>query len=572
MRIERVPFVMTDSVKDRDRQAPLAAKDEASVGIQLLVDELLCNGVHGDSSLGLVFRYPDLRVVFVNAVGRSVLCPSFEGGVATADFFLRDVISVDDKGRFEANVNPMLQVTDRWEGLLKARDLWGGDLPLRARIWNKSVAGLGKLLFFHGEPVPDSALVNMRGWRDRELLLALLAHSKDNIYFKDRESRFLRVSKSLLSKFGLKHPHEVIGKTDFHFFGVSHASAAYEDEKEILRTGKPILEKEELENWDSGEVTWGSTSKLPLYSAEGEIVGTFGVTRDITHVKRAEEERKELEVRLQLAQRLEAIGSLAAGVAHEINTPTQFVADNVNFLGDAFADMNRVLGQCLRFVERTKGIQELDADRECIMKSVEEMDLDFLVEELPQTIEQSRNGLRQIAKIVASMKEFSYPSSPEKSKVDLNHAIENTLNVSRNAWKGVAEIDLDLDPNLPEVDCLVDELNQVMLNLIVNASQAIEATESRTGRIGIKTRSNDESVLIEVSDTGTGMEEAVKARIFEPFFTTKEVGKGTGQGLAMARNVVIKTHKGTIDCRSELGKGTVFRIALPIEAPSDGAD
>lgn len=558
---------MTDSVEDFDKELALPVEDEAKARVQPLVDELVNNGALGDDSLGLVFRYPDLKVVFVNAVGRSVMCPTFEGGVATHDFSLRDVIAVGDKGRFEASVNPMLQVTDRWEGKLMARDLWGGDLPLTVRIWNRNIAGLGKHLFFHGDSTRESGLGNMRGWRDRELLLALLAHSKDNIYFKDRESRFLRVSKSLLTKFGLTHPHEVIGKTDFHFFGVSHASAAYEDEKEILRTGKPILEKEELENWDSGEVTWGSTSKLPLYSATGEIVGTFGVTRDITHVKRAEEERKELEVRLQLAQRLEAIGSLAAGVAHEINTPTQFVSDNVSFLGDAFSDLSGLLQECLGFVEKSKGIQELDSDRARILDKIEKVDLDFLVEEIPQTIEQSGNGLRQIAKIVASMKEFSYPSSPEKSKVDLNHAIENTLNVSRNAWKGVAEIDLDLDEQLPEVDCLVDEMNQVMLNLIVNASQAIEATESRQGRIKIKTTSSEDSVFIEVSDTGTGMGEDVKARIFEPFFTTKEVGKGTGQGLAMARNVVVKTHQGTIDCKSELGRGTVFRITLPIEAP-----
>lgn len=562
---------MIDADNQSAEQDSKVPAEESMRLIQKLSAVLEGRGVVGENSLGIAFSYPDLKVAFVNSIGQRIISPIFEGGDAADEFKLHDIISVDAKRRFDAEVYPMLQVTGKWSGSLVLRDLWGGDIPVEANFWNSGAQdGLdGKFLFVHGEPVANISFKTMRGWKDRELLLALLGHTQDAIYFKDRESRFLRASDCLIKRFGLKYPHEVIGKTDFHFFGVAHASVAYEDEQDIIRTGEPIVDKEEREVWDDQSITWASTTKLPLYDAQGDIVGTFGISRDITKKKQEEEERKNLELRLQLAQRLEAIGSLAAGVAHEINTPTQFVSDNVKFLGDAFADISKVLSSCMAMVEKSKGIQELDSERESILEAVEESDLEFLNEEIPQTVEQSLEGLRQTAKIVGAMKEFSYPSSPEKSKSDLNHAIENTLNVSRNEWKGVAELDLDLDPNLPEVACMVDQINQVILNLIVNAAHAIEATETRQGTIGLSTRVEGECVCIEVSDTGVGIPEDIQSRIFEPFFTTKEVGKGTGQGLAMVRNVVVSTHGGTIECESELGQGTLFRVRLPIEANSD---
>ncbi|MBD5781763.1 PAS domain-containing protein [Pelagicoccus sp. NFK12] len=535
--------------------------------VQCMSSLLEGRGVLGDSSLGLVFSYPDLRVAFVNAIGQKILSPVFEGGSLSEDFVLSDVVSLQSRRIFDSQVFPMLQVSGAWSGTLTLRDLWGGDIPAEVTFWRNSPDdGLeGRYLFLQGEPLTHSTFKTMRGWKERELLFALLGHTKDAIYFKDKESRFLRASDSLIRRFGLKYPHEVIGKTDFHFFGVAHASASYEDEQRILETGEPILDKEEKEVWGDQSVTWASTTKLPFYDAEGNLVGTFGISRDITRKKCEEEVRKDLELRLQLAQRLEAIGSLAAGVAHEINTPTQFVADNVKFLGDAFADIGNVFSCVDSLLNRVKGIQEVDAERVALEEAMELADMGFLKEEIPQTIEQSLAGLGQIAKIVGSMKEFSYPSSPEKTKSDLNRAIENTLNVSRNEWKGVAEIDLQLDADLPEVSCIVDQVNQVVLNLLVNAAHAIAATDSRVGAIGLKTRVEGTCVCIEVSDTGIGMAEEVKSRIFEPFFTTKDVGKGTGQGLAMVRNIVVNTHGGRIDCESEVGKGSTFRVFLPIE-------
>ncbi|MBC2605903.1 PAS domain-containing sensor histidine kinase [Pelagicoccus albus] len=526
-------------------------------------------GVIGEESLGVAFEYPSLRVAFINKVASRVLNPRFDGPEdrEVYDFSLEDIISVHDRRRFNANIFPMLKVTESWMGDLVIRDLRGGDIPVRSQLWISSFEQHtpSKFLFMRCDPRSDFSFKNMKGWQDRELLLALLAHAQDAIYFKDKESRFLRASSSMIRRFGLTHPHEIIGKTDFNFFGIAHAAEAYEDEQNILKTKIPIVGKEEREVYEDKPDTWASTTKLPLYDESGEVIGTFGISRDITKKKKEEEERKELEVRLQLAQRLEAIGSLAAGVAHEINTPTQFVSDNVKFLKDSFTDLMEIVSACRGYIKESKAHPEQVEERSALLQLIEDRDLDFLEEEIPKTLEESSDGLEQVAKIVGSMKEFSYPSSFEKGKADINRAIENTLNVSRNEWKSVAEIRLELDESLPEVFCHVDELKQVFLNLIVNAAQAIESVRSGMGEICIKTSFDKGYVCIEVKDTGEGMDQDVLSRIFEPFFTTKEVGKGTGQGLAMARSVIVERHGGEIDCRSEYGVGSVFRVKIPAD-------
>jgi len=198
--------------------------------------------------------------------------------------------------------------------------------------------------------------------------------------------------------------------------------------------------------------------------------------------------------------------------------------------------------------------------------------LAYLQEEIPQAIDQSLEGLERIAKIVRSMKEFSHPGMDEKTPIDINQAIETTINVSRNEWKYHADIETDLDPGLPNVSCLPGEINQVLLNLIVNAAHAIVNVVGESGDKGlirISTRLDGAWAEIRVSDTGTGIPEEIKQRIFDPFFTTKMVGKGTGQGLAIAYSVVVDKHGGVIDLESEEGKGTTFIISLPLEGCSD---
>ncbi len=275
-------------------------------------------------------------------------------------------------------------------------------------------------------------------------------------------------------------------------------------------------------------------------------------------------EQRQLETQLMQSQKLESIGQLAAGIAHEINTPTQYVSDNVRFLQDAFQDLLRAWNSLERLVlESGDGS---DAKKR-LLEIREEGDLDYLFDQIPSAVSQSLDGLQRVATIVRAMKEFSHPNSAEKSAVDLNRALESTINISRNEWKYVAELEADLDPSLPVVHCFAGELNQVFLNLIVNAAHAIAEVvggSDQKGRIAVATRNlGDGWVEVSVSDTGCGIPEPIRDKIFDPFFTTKPVGKGTGQGLSIAYNVVAK-HGGRIFFESEVGRGTTFRVQIPV--------
>lgn len=274
-----------------------------------------------------------------------------------------------------------------------------------------------------------------------------------------------------------------------------------------------------------------------------------------------------LEHDLAQAQKLESIGQLAAGIAHEINTPTQFVGDNVRFLSDSYTNLLAVLDQYRKLVAAVKiGACAPDLIEACDT-AVAQADLDYVVGEIPKAIVQSAEGVERIANIVRAMKDFAHPGSDEMSCIELNEAIKSTVTVSRNEWKYVADMTTDLAPDLPLVPCLVGQINQVILNLIVNAAHAIGDVVRGTGQKGlitISTRHVGEWVEIRVADTGTGIPENIRHRIFDPFFTTKEVGRGTGQGLAIARSVVVDKHRGTIAFDSQVGKGTTFIVRLPL--------
>jgi PAS domain S-box-containing protein len=279
-------------------------------------------------------------------------------------------------------------------------------------------------------------------------------------------------------------------------------------------------------------------------------------------------ERKNLEEQLRQSQKLEAIGQLAAGIAHEINTPTQYVGDNATFLKESWGQVAKLLvysRECHRKAE-SGGITKESLDE--FGRLIEEADLDYLLKEIPQAIEQSLEGLQRVARIVKGMKEFSHPGSQEKRAIDINKAIETTITVARHEWKYVCEVETHLDPSLPMVPCLAGEFNQVILNLIINSTHAIaEIASEETGAKGtitITTQREGEWVEISIRDTGGGIPPEVRSRIFEPFFTTKAVGKGTGQGLALAHSVIVNRHQGQIWFETELGQGTTFFIRLPL--------
>ncbi|GAC20456.1 MHYT domain-containing protein [Paraglaciecola arctica] len=278
-------------------------------------------------------------------------------------------------------------------------------------------------------------------------------------------------------------------------------------------------------------------------------------------------QRVMLEGQLRQAQKLESIGQLAAGIAHEINTPTQYVSDNTSFLKNASQT-------CLEIVSATQELLNSNNDTEQqqyiekLRSLIDNGDIDFIREEMPLAIEQSLEGLQRITKIVGAMKSFSHSSDDTMQQVDINEAIESTIIVARSEWRYVAELDTKFDKSLPLVTCLRDGLNQVILNFIVNAAHAIEArygkSEIHTGLITIVTEQEQDNIVITITDNGTGMSEEIQKRIFDPFFTTKGVGKGTGQGLSLAYSVIVETHKGKILIDSTENVGTTFKIILPI--------
>ena len=646
---------------------------------------------------------------------------------------------------------------------------------------------------------------------ERELLRALMDNLPDYIYFKDGQSHFLRINGAVARAFGLADPAQAVGKSDFDFFTSEHAQQAYRDEQEVMATGRPMIAKEEKETWPDGRVTWVSSSKIPMRNAEGAIIGTFGVSRDITERKRAEEALRESEVRyrrlfernlagvfqgtldghildcndayarilgyesreeilrlekldyfydaqegmaaaaqlqregshtnrevrlkrrdgspvsilvnvtladmveghgplvegtliditerkrteealraseeryrelfenasdlvyttdlegcltslnraarqtlgysheeatgmtlsqlvaprhwprvqqacarllagdsaatlelevtakdgrrvvlevkprliykegkpvglqsigrditgrdvaemeLRHAQKLESVGRLASGIAHEINTPIQFVGDNTRFLQDAFGGLQILFRKYQELRDATAAgavTAELLADVRLVE---EESDCAYSMAEIPKALVQTLEGITRVATIVHAMKDFAHPESREEAAADLNKALQSTLTVARNELKYVAEVETDFG-DLPLVVCNISDLNQAFLNLLVNAAHAIaEVTKGsgEQGKIRVRTVAEGKTVLITISDTGCGIPEGIRGRIFDPFFTTKEVGRGTGQGLAISRSIVVDRHKGSLTFESEVGKGTTFYVRLPVNS------
>ena len=523
---------------------------------------------------------------------------------------------------------------------------------------------------------------------ERKMLRVLIDNIPDFMYVKDAESRFVVANRWLASWIGVESPDDLIGKNDFDLFPRELAEGFYEDEQQVIRSGQPLLNREEKTIDSKGNEISILTTKVPLLNVKGEVTGIAGVGRNISELKKNEAalreaeqryrgifdsaivgifqvspggtflsinpalattcgysspqemissvtseqlfvdlkrrdeyrlavtrlgsiqnfeyellrkdgskiwvstsvraifqngvvvrfegmsedvtERKLLREQLLQAQKLESVGQLAAGIAHEINTPTQYIGDNVRFLKDSFQDVLSLLGSYEKLlVAATANTLTSETVLE-VMAAVERADADYLIQEIPKAIEQTLEGITRVSTLVSAMKEFSHPGAKEKTPLDLNHAIESTITVARNEWKYVADLETDLDPLLPMVSCHPGEFNQVILNLIVNAAHAIGDVSAKGGHergtIKVQTRNRPAYVEIRIQDTGGGIPENVQTRVFDPFFTTKEIGKGTGQGLAIARSVVVDKHGGSIDFETEAGTGTTFVIRLPHDA------
>jgi PAS domain S-box-containing protein len=404
------------------------------------------------------------------------------------------------------------------------------------------------------DAVPDCPSSNVSG--ERRSLQDALAHERNvlrtmidmipaYIYAKDAGSRFTAANKLVANRMGTI-PEGLIGKTDFDFYPREMAEKFFNDEQALLKSGEALIDCEEVAH-DSitGEDRVLLTSKIPLHDQDGKLTGVVGIGFDIT-------ERKAAEARMASSDRLESIGRLAAGVAHEINTPIQYLNDSVSFIREG-------VGELLAHIDKLHAAMPARPEGDD--------DIEYLREELPPALSRVADGLSRIAEIVRSMKHFSHADQREMSLVDLNAAIASTLVIARSEYKDCADLET-VYGEIPQITCHGGQINQVVLNLVVNAAHAIDdmvRKQGGRGKLTVKTSVEGGFVVITIADTGGGIPESIRARIFDPFFTTKEVGKGTGQGLSIARNVIVKGHGGELEFDTEPGQGTTFFIRLPVQ-------
>jgi PAS domain S-box-containing protein len=378
---------------------------------------------------------------------------------------------------------------------------------------------------------------------ERNVLRTMIDLIPAFIYTKDAHSRFTACNKLVANRMGVE-PDELIGKTDFDFFPREMAERFFADEQALIQSGKPLVDHEEIafdkmRNQDRIILT----SKVPLHDANGNLTGIVGTGYDIT-------ERKAAENRMASSDRLESIGRLAAGVAHEINTPIQYLSDSVSFVREGVQEL-------LEYIDALRAQIPTPPEPD---ENVEELRTD-----MPPALDRMADGLVRIAEIVRSMKDFANADQNAMASVDLNRKIASTLVVARSEYSAVADAHTDFAP-LPHIHCNSGLINQVILNLIVNASHAIADVVGKTGqrgKISVRTAIDGDDVVISISDTGGGIPENIRSRVYEPFFTTKEVGRGSGQGLSIAHNVVVKGHGGNIHFETEIGRGTTFHVRLP---------
>ena len=387
--------------------------------------------------------------------------------------------------------------------------------------------------------------------KDGFLLQNLLQNIPDYIYFKDLQSRFILINPAHARVFGLKSPEEAIGKTDFDIFANEHAAQAFADEKEILQTGQPLVGKDEKETWPNGTVSWVTTTKLPLRNQQGRIVGTFGISRDITERKHAEEALKQAiedlqksredlrnaHQQLMQAERLETVGRMAAGVAHEVQNPLQILLMSLDYLSQRLPERDEVL--------------------EGVLKEM-------------------RNATNRANTIIRGLLDFSRSEDLTLKTQDLNTLIRNALALVKHPLsQNLIALDTDLAPDLPPLALDEMKIEQVFVNIFTNAIHAMSAG----GSLSVKTRTEqltetrrdlgtreaghfyagDTVVIVEIDDTGSGIPQELLRKIFDPFFTTKATGKGTGLGLAIVKKI-IDLHSGEIEITNRPEGGVHCRV------------
>lgn len=358
---------------------------------------------------------------------------------------------------------------------------------------------------------------------------------------------------------------QVIGEID-HSLLCYDIHPSDETQRDVSEKYQETKQREaELVTFAGAKIPIVRTANLITLSGKELLLETY---TNISEQKRVELERKELEIEMNQSRKLEAVGSLAAGIAHEINTPIQFVGDNTSFLAGSFDSLIALIekyGTLWREANVGDNAAKLDSEKTRIEENA---DLEYLKEEIPTAIKQTMDGVQRVTKIVHAMKGFARPDQGIKSLSNINEMLESTLTVALHEMKYVADVKVEFAQDLPDIECYRDDLNQVFLNLLVNAAHSIEDVigEGSTDRgvINVSTMQEDGSLVIRIADTGKGIPPSIQKRIFDPFFSTKEVGKGSGQGLSIARKIVVEKHGGSLDFQTEVGKGATFSVSLPI--------
>ncbi len=417
----------------------------------------------------------------------------------------------------------------------------------------------------------------------------------DGITIQDREFTVIYQNHAMLAAFGNQ-----VGMKCYAAYERRDAKCEGCGVARAFQTGQPTLVLRTAFDAQGGTSYWENAC-FPIRDETGNIVAAAEVCRNITdrvsledevkqrnielgqlnkqlqnrsaelstmfrQLEKEVEQRERAEIELRQAQKLQAVGQLAAGIAHEINTPAQFVGDNIRFLADSFDAAQQLMTKYRQAIKALIAAPGCEAVTQNVREAEEAADLAYLEEATPAAFRDALDGISRITTIVSAMKEFAHPDQQEKSPADLNRALQVALTIARNEYKYVADVEEELG-ELPPVTCHLGDMNQVFLNLFVNAAHAISevvAQSGNKGRIRVRTTKEGDKVRIDIADTGCGIAEAIRERVFEPFFTTKEVGRGSGQGLAIARSIVVDKHGGSLTFESRVGNGTTFTIWLPV--------